>query len=57
MFRGLSFSPDGKRLAAASETGELKICDLTTGQATLSLKGFGSTVRVFMQMVVVWHRQ
>jgi WD40 repeat protein len=45
----VAFSPDGQRLASAggreaAEKGELKIWDLNTGQATLTL-GFSWTVR------------
>jgi WD40 repeat protein/serine/threonine protein kinase len=38
---GLAFSPDGKRLAAASRYENLRLWELTTGKEVLALRGYG----------------
>ncbi len=45
-WRGLSvaFSPDGQRLASASQDQTVKVWDTGTGQETLTLKGHTSCV-------------
>ncbi len=35
----VAFSPDGKRLASASQDGTVKVWDAATGQEILTLKG------------------
>lgn len=44
--QGLDFSPDGKRLATASEDGSVWVWDVVTGQVLLKLTGEGSRFRV-----------
>jgi WD40 repeat protein/tRNA A-37 threonylcarbamoyl transferase component Bud32 len=39
VMRSVSFSPDGKRLAAASSDGSVKVWDAATGKDELTLKG------------------
>jgi WD40 repeat protein len=38
---GLSFSPDGRRLAGGTGEGEVRLWDTATGTVVLTLKGFG----------------
>jgi WD40 repeat protein len=40
----VAFSPDGRRLATASDDGTVKVWDSQTGQDTLTLKGHGGAV-------------
>ena len=40
----MAFSPDGKRLASASQGRTVKVWDAATGQETLTFKGGDSTV-------------
>jgi WD40 repeat protein len=40
----VAFSPEGSRLAAASEDGTVKVWDVATGQETLTLKGHTGSV-------------
>ena len=41
---GVTFSPDGKRLATGTLDGTVKVWDLTSGQETLTLKGHTGAV-------------
>jgi WD40 repeat protein len=46
LVESVAFSPDGKRLASGSLTGELKVWDLTTGREVLSIQKHIPILRV-----------